>query len=112
MNSLNDNIYTALGTTQDKKVHFWALGRGPIQKVSYILPHKLTITGNPSIHLPCVWGGKWGQSTVSILKLVPNIGIFAWATETSLHSREKEWVWEAEQSSQYCWGFLYQVLWF
>ena len=84
MNSLNDNIHTASGVAQDKKVRVRALDRGPVQKVNYILPHKQTITENPSIHLVRVWGGKWGS-----VKLVPNIEIFAWATGLSLQSMEK-----------------------
>ena len=66
-----------------------------ISKVRFILP-------NLTIMLAIIWNklffcfagtmlclGKWGQRTVFVLELVPNIGVFAWATGTSLHSREK-----------------------
>ena len=49
MNNPNDNIHTASGVAQDKNVRIQALGRGSRAKVSYILPHNLTVTGNPSM---------------------------------------------------------------
>ena len=71
----------------------------PVRKVSYILPQKLTITGNLSMHLLSVWEGKWRQCTVSVLELVPSIGIFAWVTGISYHSIEKNRNWFGRQSS-------------
>ena len=62
MNSPSDNIHTALGLVQDKKVRVRALGRGARSKISYIFPHKLTVTENLSMHLLNVWGGKWGSA--------------------------------------------------
>ena len=58
MNNPNDNIHTASGVAQDKNVRIQAFGRGGRAKVSYILPHNLTVTGNPSMRSLRVWGGK------------------------------------------------------
>ena len=55
----------------------------------YSIFYILTVTGNPSMHLLHVWRGKWWQCTLSVLELIPNIKIFAWATITSLYSKEK-----------------------
>ena len=84
MNCSNHNIHTA-----SKKVCIRALGRGTHLKSKLHSPNKLTITGNQSMHSLHVWGDKWGQCTVSVLKWVSNIGIFAWATGTLLHLMEK-----------------------
>ena len=70
-----------------------------LQKLSYILRHKLIVTGNLSMHSLRVWGGKWGQYKVSVFELVQNIEIFAWATGTSLHSMKKNRNWFGRQSS-------------
>ena len=103
MNIPNDNIHTASGVTWDKKFRVRALGRGAVRKVSCILSHKLTVTGNPSMHSLHVWGGgKWGQGIVSVLELVTNIRIFAWTIGTSLHSWEKNRNWFGRQSSINC----------
>ena len=80
MNSLNDNIHAASGVAQDKKVRVRVVGIGDRSKCKPHFLLKLTVTGNPSMHLISVWEGKWGQRTVSVLELVPNIGIFARAT--------------------------------
>ena len=95
MNSPNDNIHMAF--RRIKRSAFGFLAERPIRKVSYILPNKLTVTGNPSMHLLCVWGGKWGQRTISVLELVPNVEIFAWAIGTSFHSIEKNRNWFGRQ---------------
>ena len=86
MNSLNDNIHTALDVTQDKKVCIQALGRVACSKSKLHSPPQADHNGKPinaciCIWI-CIWGGKWGQCTVSVLDLVPNIGISAWATGT------------------------------
>ena len=62
MNRANDNIHTASGVAQEKKVRVRALGRGPVRKVSYILPHKLIVTRNPSMHSLRVWKGECGSA--------------------------------------------------
>ena len=61
MNRLNNNIYTASGVAHDKKVRLRALGRGACSK-SNILPYKLTVTVNVSIHSLYVCGGKRGSA--------------------------------------------------
>ena len=70
MNSPNDNIHTASGVAQNKKVRVRASGRGARSKSKLHSPHKLTVSGNSLMHLLRVWGGKWGQRTVSVLELV------------------------------------------
>ena len=66
MNSWNDNIHTASGVAQDKKVRVQALSRGGRLKISYILPHNLNVTRNQLTHSLRVWEGKRGQYTISV----------------------------------------------
>ena len=69
MESYNTNIHAASDCAQDKKVRVRVLGRGTRLKISYSLPHKLTVTGNPPKQSLSVWGGKWGQRTENVLEL-------------------------------------------
>ena len=73
---LNHNIHIALDIAQDKKVCIWALDRGACLKsnLRYILLHKLTVTGNPSMHSLHIWKDKWRQHTVSVLKWSQTLG--------------------------------------
>ena len=72
MNSPNDNIHTASGVAQDKSVRVRALGTGVCSK--YKLHSPLQAGRNwKHINSLRVWGGKWRQPTVSVLKLFPNI---------------------------------------
>ena len=58
MNSPNDNLHTASGVAHGEKFHFRALGRGARLKSKLHSPRKLTVTGNPSMHLLRFWKGK------------------------------------------------------
>ena len=50
---------------------FWA--EGLVRKISYSLPHKLTVTGNPPTQSLSVWRGKWGQMAFGEAKVAfPN----------------------------------------
>ena len=98
MNSPNDNIHTASGVAQDKSVRVRALGRGACSKCKLHSPLQADRNWK-HIYSLRVWGGKWRQPTVSVLELVPNIRVFAWATKTLLHSREKNRKWFGRQSS-------------
>ena len=84
MNSLNDNIHTALGVVQDKKVRVWALDRGACSK------SKLNVTGNPSIHTHL---GKQMRAAHSICTRVgpkhQNLCMGNWNI-TSLKRKEQE----------------------
>ena len=98
MNRANDNIYTASGIAQDKKVRVQALGRGVRSKSKLHSPqanHNWKLI-NASLR---VWRGKWGERTVSVVELVPNNRIFAWPTGTYLHSTETNKNWFGRQST-------------
>ena len=77
MNSSNDNINTASGVAQDKKVCVWALGRGARSK------NKLHFPPQPDRNWKFInafatrLGRQMGHCTISVLELVPGIGIFA-----------------------------------
>ena len=58
MNSLNENIHTAWGVAQNKKVRVRALGRDARLKSKLHSPPQTTVIGNPSMHSLRVWGSK------------------------------------------------------
>ena len=62
MNSLNENIHPASIVELDKKTRIRILAEVSVQVLSCILPHKLTVTGNPSMHSLRFWRGKWGSA--------------------------------------------------
>ena len=72
MNSQNDNIDTASGIAQDKKVHVQALSRGVHLKSKLHSTTQANHNWKPISAFAMHLGGKWGQHTVSILKLVPS----------------------------------------
>ena len=91
MNSPNDNIHTASGVMQEKKVRVRALGRGARSKS---MLHSLPQTDRnwKSINVFATHSGRQMGAAHSICRptrVGPNIEIFAWATGTSLHSMEK-----------------------
>ena len=75
MESCNNTIHAASDGAQDKKVRVRVLGRELVRKISYSLPHKLTVTVNPPTQSLSVWGGKWGQRTENVLELDQTAGI-------------------------------------
>ena len=85
MNSSNDHIHTTLGVARDKKVRVRALGIGARLKSTLHSPPQADRSWKPINAFATRFGGEWGLCTVSVFELVPNIGIFAWATETSFH---------------------------
>ena len=54
MNSLKDNIHTALGIMQDRKVCVWALDRGTCSKSKQHSLPQADLTGNLSMHSLCI----------------------------------------------------------
>ena len=89
INSPNDNIYTALGVAQNEKFRVWALGKGARLKSKLHSLPQADRTWKPINVIATHLGKRLGQRIVSVLELVPNIGIFAWGNGTLLHSRDK-----------------------
>ena len=77
MNALNDNIYTASGIAQDKKVCVQALGRRSCSKSKLHSPLQADHNWKPINAFAMHLGRQMEQHTVLVLKLVPNIGIYA-----------------------------------
>ena len=98
MNSLQDNIYIVSGVAMEKKVCIWALGRGA-RKSKLYSPPQPDRNWKPIDAFVTLLQRQIGQRTVSVLELVSNIGIFAWETETLLHSIEKNRNWFGRHSS-------------
>ena len=99
MESCNSNIHTASDGGQDKKDRVRVLGRGTRSKISYSLPRKLNITGNPSTQSLSIWGGKWGAAHIKCMRIGPNcrdLAIGSWNV-SSLTGKEQELVCEAQQ---------------
>ena len=81
-----------------KKVRVPPLGRGARSKVSFILPHKLTVTGPINVFAKRL--GEEKGAAHSICTLVGpkhrNFCMSNWNV-TSLNAKEQELVWKAEQ---------------
>ena len=77
MNNLNDNIHTASGVAQDKKVRVRALGRGARSKSKLHSTPQADRNWKPINTFAMHLGKQRGHRTISVLQLIPNIGIFA-----------------------------------
>ena len=99
MNTSDVHIYAALGVAQDKKVCVRALGREVRSKSKLNSSPEADRNWKSINAFATRLGRKMGQHTLSILKLVPNIEMFAWGTGTSLYSMEKNRNWFSRQSS-------------
>ena len=80
-NSSNDNIHTASGIAQDKKVCIWALSRWGCSKSKLHSPPQADHNWKPINAIAMRLRKQMRAGTVSVLKLVPNIEIFGWAME-------------------------------
>ena len=99
MNSPNDNIHTASGVAQDKKVRVRALGRGACLKSKLHFPPEADRNRKPINAFATRLGRQTGAAHSICTRVGPKQRDFRMSNWNviSLNGKEQELVWEAKQ---------------
>ena len=99
MNSLNDNIVTASGVEQNKKVRVWALGRGSYSKSKLYSPPQADHNWKPINAFAGHLGRQMGAEDNICTRVGPKRQDFFMGNwnVTLLNEKEQEMVWESKQ---------------